>query len=97
MCISRSGFLEENFYSLYGGIFFVGIFLGFLFLIATVLIIYYKQVSRAMRIARPFVIMQKVGMDKREVRRTINKVKNVLSSAGAGRRGSYDLRLSDDE
>ena len=63
---------RENFYSLYGGIFFVGIFLGFLFLMATVLIIYYKQVSEGYEDHDRFVIMQKVGMDKREVRRTIN-------------------------
>lgn len=70
---------RENFYSLYGGIFFVGIFLGFLFLMATVLIIYYKQVSEGYEDHDRFVIMQKVGMDKREVRRTINsQVKTVF-------------------
>lgn len=63
---------RENFYAIYGGLFFVGIFLGVLFLMATVLIIYYKQVSEGYEDHDRFVIMQKVGMDKSEVRRTIN-------------------------
>ena len=46
---------------------------------ATVLIIYYKQVSEGYEDHDRFVIMQKVGMDKREVRRTINsQVKTVF-------------------
>ena len=79
MYIEGAASSRENFYSLYGGIFFVGIFLGFLFLMATVLIIYYKQVSEGYEDHDRFVIMQKVGMDKREVRRTINsQVKTVF-------------------
>lgn len=63
---------EEEISVLYGGIFFIGIFLGILFLMATVLIIYYKQVSEGYEDHDRFVIMQKVGMDKQEVRRSIN-------------------------
>lgn len=64
----------------------MGIFLGFLFLMATVLIIYYKQVSEGYEDHDRFVIMQKVGMDKREVRRTINsQVKTVFLLPRAGR------------
>lgn len=39
---------RENFYGLYGSLFFIGIYLGALFLMATVLIIYYKQISEDM-------------------------------------------------
>lgn len=59
-------------YSMYGGFLFLGLFLGILFLAATVLIIYYKQVSEGYEDRRRFAIMQQVGMSRREVRRSIN-------------------------
>lgn len=62
---------RENFYGLYGSLFFIGIYLGALFLMATVLIIYYKQISEGYDDKERFQIMQKVGMDQKEVRRTI--------------------------
>ena len=61
-----------EFYSMYGGFLFLGIFLGVLFLTATVLIIYYKQISEGYEDRRRFAIMQQVGMSRREVRETIN-------------------------
>ncbi|WP_411680161.1 ABC transporter permease [Clostridium thailandense] len=62
---------REGFLSAYGGLFFLGIFLGALFLMATVLIIYYKQISEGYEDKERFEIMQKVGMDKNEIRKTI--------------------------
>ncbi|AKA69399.1 protein of unknown function DUF214 [Clostridium scatologenes] len=62
---------KEGFLSVYGGLFFLGIFLGTLFLMATVLIIYYKQISEGYEDKERFEIMQKVGMDKNEIRKTI--------------------------
>lgn len=59
---------SEEFYGLYGGFFFIGIFLGFLFLMATTLIIYYKQVSEGYEDAHSYLILQQVGMGQREVR-----------------------------
>lgn len=35
----------QDFLSIFGGLFFLGIFLGLVFLLATVLIIYYKQIT----------------------------------------------------
>ena len=58
--------------STYGGFLFLGFFLGFVFLFATVLIIYYKQLSEGYEDAQRFEIMQKVGMTKQEIRRSIN-------------------------
>lgn len=57
--------------SMYGGFLFLGFFLGFVFLFATVLIIYYKQVSEGYDDCGRFRIMQQVGMTPREVKRTI--------------------------
>lgn len=55
----------------YGGFLFLGIFLGFVFLMATTMIIYYKQVSEGYEDKVRFEIMQKVGMNKKEVRSSI--------------------------
>lgn len=55
----------------YGGFLFLGIFLGFVFLMATTMIIYYKQVSEGYEDKERFEIMQKVGMSKKEVRSSI--------------------------
>lgn len=68
---------ENLFYSLYGGLFFIGLFLGAIFLMATVLIIYYKQISEGYDDKARYEIMQKVGMSKAEVRSSIRS--QVLS------------------
>ena len=59
--------MAEEFYAMYGGFLFLGIFLGLLFLLATVLIIYYKQISEGYEDQRRYQIMQQVGMSDREV------------------------------
>ena len=70
---------DEKFfyYDLYGGVFFVGMFLAVLFLMATVLIMYYKQVSEGYDDKERFHILQKVGMSRDEVRKSIHS--QVLS------------------
>lgn len=55
----------------HGGFLFLGFFLGFVFLFATVLIIYYKQVSEGYDDRGRFRIMQQVGMTPKEVKATI--------------------------
>lgn len=62
---------RKDFLSIHGGLFFLGIFLGSLFLMATVLIIYYKQISEGYDDKDRFGIMQKVGMSKIEIKKTI--------------------------
>lgn len=59
------------FYSLYGGLFYIGLFLGLLFIMGTVLIIYYKQIAEGYDDKERYDIMQKVGMSHEEVRRVI--------------------------
>lgn len=58
-------------YFLYGGFLFLGSFLGLLFIMATVLIMYYKQISEGFEDKERFSIMQKVGMSRIEVKRSI--------------------------
>ena len=63
---------REGFFSLYGGLFFLGSLLGIVFLFAAVLMIYYKQISEGYEDQARFDIMQRVGMTRREIRRSIN-------------------------
>lgn len=62
---------EQEVYGLSGGFLFLGMFLGIVFLMATVLIIYYKQVSEGYEDNARFEIMRKVGLSEREARRAI--------------------------
>jgi putative ABC transport system permease protein len=57
----------DDYYTLYGGFLFLGIFLGLLFLLATMLIIYYKQISEGYEDQRRCAIMRQVGMTDREI------------------------------
>ena len=66
----REAYAQE-FYGIYGGFFFLGIFVGFLFLMATVLTIYYKQISEGYDDKERYQIMQKVGMSRKEVKSSI--------------------------
>lgn len=64
---------QQDFRTTFGTLFFIGIFLGVLFTMATVLIIYYKQVSEGYDDHDRFEIMQKVGLSHQEVKKTIHK------------------------
>jgi putative ABC transport system permease protein len=63
--------MKSEFLAIYGGLFFLGIFLGVLFIMATVLIMYYKQISEGYDDKKRFEIMQKVGLSRDEVKSTI--------------------------
>lgn len=63
---------RNDFYALYGGLFGLGIILSIVFIFAAVLIIYYKQISEGYEDQSRFEIMQKVGMTKKEIRKSIN-------------------------
>lgn len=72
----RTGSMDtarEDFYQIYGSLLFVGIFFIALFLIATVLIIYYKQITEGFDDHDRFRIMRNIGLSDREIRSTINK------------------------
>lgn len=59
--------------SMYGGLLFIGIFFGSIFLICLLIIMYYKQITEGFEDQTNFEIMQKVGMGDEEIRRTIRK------------------------
>ena len=56
-----------------GGMFFIGIFLSIVFMLGTVLIIYYKQISEGYEDRDRFVILQKVGLDEKQIKQTIHR------------------------
>lgn len=62
---------ESSFYSMYGGFLFLGLFLGLLFMFATVLIIYYKQISEGYDDKERYSILKKVGMSYDEIKVSI--------------------------
>ena len=62
----------SGFYNLYGSLFYLGISLSIAFVIATVCIMYYKQVVEGYEDQKRFAIMKKLGLDDRQIRKSIN-------------------------
>lgn len=60
-------------YGTYGGILFIGVFFIIIFITITILIIYFKQVTEGFDDRERFVILQKVGMDEKMVKQSINR------------------------
>lgn len=63
--------MENMFFDSYGSLFFLGLFLGLLFMMAAIIIMYYKQLSEGYEDQERFEIMQNVGMSRKEVKQTI--------------------------
>ncbi len=63
---------RNDFVSTFGGLFFLGILLSIIFMVSCVLIIYYKQISEGFEDQSRFSIMQKVGMTKENIKKSIN-------------------------
>lgn len=63
--------LQNEYFEIFGGLFFLGIFLGILFLMAAILMMYYKQLSEGYEDQKRYEIMQNVGMSQREVKQSI--------------------------
>lgn len=64
---------RKEMYSLNGGLYFIGIFLGSLFLLLTVLIIYFKQISEGEEDREHFAILKKIGLSSKEAKQVIRK------------------------
>ncbi|MBE5957394.1 MAG: ABC transporter permease [Lachnospiraceae bacterium] len=69
--VSYKAGLRESLYDTYGSLMFIAVVLGMIFLMVTVIIIYYKQISEGYEDRGRFQIMQKVGMSEREVKDSI--------------------------
>ncbi len=62
-----------GFYGIYGGLFYIGIILSIVFIGAAVLMVYYKQIVEGYEDQKRFIIMQQVGLDKKDIRKCINR------------------------
>ena len=65
-------------YKLYGAIFFVGIFLGLIFMVATGLIIYYKQIQEGFADKNKYQSLRKLGIGEEKIKKTIDKEVSVF-------------------
>ena len=65
--------MEKEWRESAGTILFIGIFLSVIFLLSTVLVIYYKQISEGYEDRDNFVILQQVGLDQKQTATTIRK------------------------
>ena len=63
---------RAEFYATYGSLFFLALVLSTVFLLASVLMLYYKQLSEGYEDAARFAVMQRVGMTKRDIRTSVN-------------------------
>lgn len=64
---------EKSYQELTGTLLFIGVFLSVIFLLGAVLVIYYKQISEGYEDRDGFIILQKVGLDEKQTRSTIQK------------------------
>lgn len=71
--IDNKQIFAEAVYSLYGVFLFIGVFIGLLLIMATTLVIYYKQISEGFDDKERYQILQKVGMSHKEVKSTIRR------------------------
>ena len=62
----------DDFFSVFGSLFILGVLLGIVFIVAMILIMYYKQISEGYEDQERFAILQKVGMTKKEIRQSVN-------------------------
>ena len=64
---------SEQINEIFGEFFFIGLFLFIIFMVGAVLIIHYKQISEGYEDRERFIILQKVGLDQKQIKQTINK------------------------
>ncbi|MGQ7545065.1 FtsX-like permease family protein [Streptococcus suis] len=71
--IAYRAYAMRSFFSFAGSLFFIGLLLSLIFLMAVVLVIYFKQISEGYEDRDRFVIMTKVGLDEDQTRQSIRK------------------------
>ncbi|ALF27990.1 ABC transporter permease [Streptococcus intermedius] len=71
--VSERYHIEKEYQGVIGTLLFIGIFLSTIFLLGTVLVIYYKQISEGYEDREGFITLQKVGLDEKQTKATIRK------------------------
>ncbi len=73
LCYGNKYEMKSSLFELYGALFFVGIFLSICFMIGTVLVIYYKQISEGYEDQQRFTTLQEIGLDQADAKKAINR------------------------
>ena len=63
----------KDIYGFMGSLLFIGVLLSIAFFIGAVLVIYYKQISEGYEDRDRFVILQKLGIDQKTIKKSINR------------------------
>ncbi|HGF1449378.1 TPA: FtsX-like permease family protein [Streptococcus suis] len=71
--LAYRAYAMRGFFSFAGSLFFIGLLLSLIFLMAVVLVIYFKQISEGYEDRDRFVIMTKVGLDEDQTRQSVRK------------------------
>ncbi|MEG3335928.1 FtsX-like permease family protein [Streptococcus suis] len=71
--LAYRAYAMRTFFSFAGSLFFIGLLLSLTFLMAVVLVIYFKQISEGYEDRDRFIIMTKVGLDEDQTRQSIRK------------------------
>lgn len=71
--LAYRAYATRNFFSFAGSLFFIGLLLSLTFLMAVILVIYFKQISEGYEDRDRFIIMTKVGLDENQARQSIRK------------------------
>ena len=71
--VSERYHIEKEYQGVIGTLLFIGIFLSTIFLLGTVLVIYYKQISEGYEDREGFIVLQKVGLGEKQTKATIRK------------------------
>ncbi|HFI0852255.1 TPA: FtsX-like permease family protein [Streptococcus suis] len=71
--LAYRAYAMRTFFSFAGSLFFIGLLLSLTFLMAVVLVIYFKQISEGYEDRDRFIIMTKVGLDENQARQSIRK------------------------
>lgn len=62
----------------YGGFLFIGMLLSMLFMIFLTLVVYYKQITEGYSDRYNFEVMQKVGLDRKEISAVVHKEVRIM-------------------
>ncbi|MGY3723834.1 putative ABC transport system permease protein [Granulicatella balaenopterae] len=73
LCYRNKYEMKSALFELYGALFFVGVFLSICFMIGTVLVIYYKQISEGYEDQQRFTTLQEIGLDQGDAKKAINR------------------------
>lgn len=70
--IQSKCYQRDGYFATFGSLMYIGLVLSFVFMVGTVLIIYYKQISEGFEDQKRFEIMSNIGMSNKEIKRSIN-------------------------